>query len=157
MCTYVPCFIKRWGSSVQVRRSRSCYCCMPSSGQWLNVGSSPIVRVFFSVMKTEYVVVAEQIYLLGPAYSTPPYTCIWWGTHVIIVACHHPLLCWIDASLFLYLLAYMPHHFLCVFMCNCVYRYKPICMCVPHFICIRIMGRAQAYSRRKGWAYVCTK
>ena len=35
----------------------------------VNVGSSPIVGAIFSVMKAEYVVVAEQAHRLGPAYS----------------------------------------------------------------------------------------
>ena len=41
------------------------------TGQRLNVGSSPTVGAVFSVMKAEYVVVAEQAHHLGPAYSFP--------------------------------------------------------------------------------------
>ena len=46
--------------------------CIPS-GQRLNDGSSPTVGAFFSAMKAEYVVVAEQAHPLGPAYTFPHY------------------------------------------------------------------------------------
>ena len=44
--------------------------CVPS-GKRLNVGSSPTVGAVFSAMKAEYVVVAEQVHPLAPAYSFP--------------------------------------------------------------------------------------
>ena len=76
--TYISC----------IKRSRE-GACVPS-GQQLNVGSSPTVGAVFSAMKEEFVVVAEQVHPLGPAYSFPHKKDA--GRELLLLYPHHLLL-----------------------------------------------------------------
>ena len=48
--------------------------------------------------------------------------------HVINVVCHHPLLCCINASLFLW--PYMPHHFYMKIVFTLMHVCVSVCVCV---------------------------
>ena len=64
---------------------------------------------FFSAMKGEYVVFAEQAHHIGPAYPSLSLHLLFYGvTHVIIVACHHHLFCCMDTSLQFFLATSIP-------------------------------------------------